>query len=254
MLRAIPTAAWAVATSWRAAHPTTAARTAARVAVQLVQRGMATATPPAAVAASAPALAAPAPTPMSAAAAAAVAAAAPIAPAAAPTAGAASRRAAAVAALRRADAVAFDVDSTVITVEAIDEFAGFMGKREEVAAQTAAAMGGSVPFDVALERRLGLLRPTAAHLAGFLAAHPFAFTPGVREVVAALRARGTAVYLVSGGFTQVCVLGGERGAGHARAHHPTCSHPPPRPRTDDLPRGGRAGHSADVCVRQHDPV
>lgn len=156
--------------------------------------------------------------------AAAAAAAAPAA--AASSAAAAGRRAAALEALRRADVVAFDVDSTVITVEAIDEFAGYMGKRAEVAAQTAAAMGGTVPFDVALEARLSLLRPTTAHLAGFLASHPFAFTPHVRELVAALRGRGATVYLVSGGFTQVrwgvglwlCVRGFPFNTSHTSLH------------------------------------
>ena len=109
----------------------------------------------------------------------------------------------ALQALHSAQAVCFDVDSTVITVEAIDEFAAFAGKKEQVAAMTAAAMGGSVRFEDALAARLGLIQPTAALLAGFLAAHPFTFTPGVRELVAGLRQRGTDVYLVSGGFTQM---------------------------------------------------
>ena len=113
------------------------------------------------------------------------------------------RRAAAVAALRGAHAVCFDVDSTVITVEGIDELAAFAGKKAAVAALTAQAMGGSVRFEDALAARLALISPTADLLARFLAAHPFAFTPGVRELVAHLQRRGTAVYLVSGGFTQM---------------------------------------------------
>jgi phosphoserine phosphatase len=106
-------------------------------------------------------------------------------------------------AIRGAQAFAFDVDSTVITTEGIDELAAFAGKKAEVAALTAAAMGGSIPFDQALEARLRLIAPTRALLEAFLAAHPPAFTPGVQAVVAALHARGTHVYLVSGGFTQM---------------------------------------------------
>jgi phosphoserine phosphatase len=121
----------------------------------------------------------------------------------APAASTHPRRAVAAAALRSADAVCFDVDSTVVTVEGIDEFAAFAGKKAEVAALTAAAMGGSVKFQDALAARLGIIQPTTSLLARFLAEHPFAFTPGVRDFIAALRGRGTAVFLVSGGFTQM---------------------------------------------------
>ena len=105
--------------------------------------------------------------------------------------------------LLRARAFCFDVDSTVITTEGIDELAGFAGKREAVSALTASAMGGATPFHEALDARLRLIAPTAPMLAAFLAAHPFALTPGVAAVVARLHARGTHVYLVSGGFTQM---------------------------------------------------
>lgn len=109
----------------------------------------------------------------------------------------------ALSAIRAAQAFAFDVDSTVITTEGIDELAAFAGRKQEVAALTSQAMGGSMPFDRALEARLRIISPTRALLASFLAAHPPVFTPGVQAVVAALHARGTHVYLVSGGFTQM---------------------------------------------------
>jgi HAD superfamily phosphoserine phosphatase-like hydrolase len=112
-------------------------------------------------------------------------------------------RAAAMASLRSAHAVCFDVDSTVITVEAIDEFAAFAGKKAEVAELTAKAMGGSVLFQDALAARLSLINPTSDLLARFLREHPFEFTPGVRDVIGHLQRRGTSVYLVSGGFTQM---------------------------------------------------
>ena len=117
--------------------------------------------------------------------------------------GGAAGRARALAALRGARAVCFDVDSTVIPVEAIDERAAFAGAREAVAALTAAAMGGGMDFRSALSARLALIRPSASLLASFLAAHAFEWTPGVRELVAALRRRGADVFLVSGGFTQM---------------------------------------------------
>jgi len=116
-------------------------------------------------------------------------------------AGAAPERA--VAALRRARAVAFDVDSTVITSEGIDELAEFLGKGAEVAALTKAAMGGKVAFRDALEARLSLLRPSRARVDAFLRERPAELTPGLERVFAALRARGAEVFLVSGGFEQM---------------------------------------------------
>lgn len=109
----------------------------------------------------------------------------------------------AIQALRQARAVCFDVDSTVITVEAIDEFAAFAGKKEAVAALTAKAMGGSVKFEEALASRLSLIDPTTDLLERFLKEHEFVFTEGVVEFMTLLRARGAELFLVSGGFTQM---------------------------------------------------
>ena len=105
--------------------------------------------------------------------------------------------------LSSTDAVCFDVDSTVITVEAIDEFAKFAGQAEAVAALTAQAMGGSVPFDVALQARLSLINPSADMLEKFLSKHAFHLTPGFQGLVDVLAHRKVPVYLVSGGFTQM---------------------------------------------------
>lgn len=60
--------------------------------------------------------------------------------------------------LRRADAVCFDVDSTVITSEGIDDLADYLGCKEKVAELTAKAMGGSMPFHEALALRLDAMR------------------------------------------------------------------------------------------------
>ncbi len=97
----------------------------------------------------------------------------------------------------------FDVDSTVCTDEGIDELAAFCGAGAAVAALTASAMGGSVPFQDALSARLELIKPSADKVAAFLAGHPPRLSPGIAELVAALHARGSAVFLVSGGFTQM---------------------------------------------------
>ena len=102
--------------------------------------------------------------------------------------------------LRKATAVCFDVDSTVCVNEGLDDLADFCGAGEAVAALTNQAMGGSVPFEVALKQRLDLFSPSKDDVDRFLAAHPPTLTPGVHEFMNALRARGTAVYLISGGF------------------------------------------------------
>lgn len=108
--------------------------------------------------------------------------------------------AAAQAVLAKANAVCFDVDSTVITEEGIDVLAEHCGAGAKVAEMTASAMGGSMKFEDALAARLELIQPSRHDVAACLAAHPFALSPGLEGLVQALQARGTAVYLVSGGF------------------------------------------------------
>lgn len=108
-----------------------------------------------------------------------------------------------IAAWKAADAVCFDVDSTVCVDEGIDELAAYLGKGEEVAAWTTKAMDGGVTFQEALAARLEIIQPTRPSLEAFLAANPPKLSPGIADLVGALHARGTAVYLVSGGFTQM---------------------------------------------------
>jgi phosphoserine phosphatase len=103
-------------------------------------------------------------------------------------------------ALYTADAVCFDVDSTVINEEGIDVLADFLGKGEEVAALTAAAMDGGMKFEDALKARLDLLEPSRQQILDCLEAHPLELTPGIEELVQALHAKNVDVFLVSGGF------------------------------------------------------
>ena len=60
-----------------------------------------------------------------------------------------------------------------------------------------------MPFRDALAARLRLIAPTTELLSRFSSAHAFSLTPGLETLVAALRRRGAAVFLVSGGFTQM---------------------------------------------------
>jgi len=75
-------------------------------------------------------------------------------------------------ALCNADAVCFDVDSTVINVEGIDELAAYLGCGEAVAQLTANAMGGSTPFHEALAARLALMQPSRQKLDAMMSDHP----------------------------------------------------------------------------------
>ncbi|XP_002972198.2 phosphoserine phosphatase, chloroplastic [Selaginella moellendorffii] len=104
---------------------------------------------------------------------------------------------------RTAEAVCFDVDSTVCVDEGIDELASYCGAGEAVASWTAKAMGGTVTFQQALAARLGLFRPSLSVVNQYLTSHPPKLTPGIRELVEKVHSRGTQVYLVSGGFRQM---------------------------------------------------
>ncbi|KAJ6749167.1 PHOSPHOSERINE PHOSPHATASE [Salix purpurea] len=104
---------------------------------------------------------------------------------------------------RSADAVCFDVDSTVCLDEGIDELAEFCGAGKAVAEWTARAMGGSVPFEEALAARLSLFKPSLLQVQEFLETRPPKISPGINELVKNLKAKNTNVYLISGGFRQM---------------------------------------------------
>ncbi|XP_031498545.1 phosphoserine phosphatase, chloroplastic-like [Nymphaea colorata] len=105
--------------------------------------------------------------------------------------------------VRSADAVCFDVDSTVCIDEGIDELANFCGAGEAVAELTKRAMGGSVSLQEALSARLNIFKPSLAQLNDFLSKRPPRLSPGIPEVVKKLKDMKVDVYLVSGGFRQM---------------------------------------------------
>uniref|UniRef100_A0A8C6WL63 Phosphoserine phosphatase n=1 Tax=Neogobius melanostomus TaxID=47308 RepID=A0A8C6WL63_9GOBI len=101
---------------------------------------------------------------------------------------------------RRADAVCFDVDSTVIKEEGIDELAIFCGVGDAVTEMTRQAMGGSITFKTALKERLSIIRCSREQVNKLITDHPPQLTPGIREVVERLHQRNIKVFLISGGF------------------------------------------------------
>ena len=79
-----------------------------------------------------------------------------------------------------ADIVCFDVDSTVILEEGIDELAEFCGKGQEVAKLTREAMGGTMTFQEALRRRLDIIKPSQRQIQEFLNHKPSTLSPGIK--------------------------------------------------------------------------
>ncbi|XP_073124535.1 phosphoserine phosphatase, chloroplastic-like [Henckelia pumila] len=104
---------------------------------------------------------------------------------------------------RAANAVCFDVDSTVCLDEGIDELAEFCGAGKAVADWTARAMSGSVPFEQALAARLSLFNPSLSQVQDFLQKRPPKLSPGIDALVKKLKDTNKDVYLISGGFRQM---------------------------------------------------
>ncbi|WP_298686692.1 phosphoserine phosphatase SerB [uncultured Sphingomonas sp.] len=94
-----------------------------------------------------------------------------------------------------------DMDSTMITVECIDELADYAGIKAEIAAVTEAAMRGELDFAAALDARVALLRDLAASAIDRCRAERVRLMPGARLLVRTMTAHGARAVLVSGGFT-----------------------------------------------------
>ena len=98
--------------------------------------------------------------------------------------------------------IAFDMDSTLINIECVDEIADAAGRKAEVAAITEAAMRGEISdYKDSLRRRVALLKGVAvAHMEEVLN-NRLQLNPGAEKLVKACQAAGMKVLLVSGGFT-----------------------------------------------------
>ncbi|MBC7704526.1 MAG: phosphoserine phosphatase SerB, partial [Rhodoferax sp.] len=106
--------------------------------------------------------------------------------------------------LRLADfgLIAFDMDSTLINIECVDEIAAAVGRKEEVAAITEAAMRGEIAdYKESLRRRVKLLAGVSVRSMDDVYTQRLQLNPGARELVSACKAVGMKVLLVSGGFT-----------------------------------------------------
>jgi phosphoserine phosphatase len=98
--------------------------------------------------------------------------------------------------------VAMDMDSTLITIECIDEIADFCGLKAEVAAITEASMRGEIrDFNESLTRRVALLKGLDASALERVYEERLKLSPGAERMLAGARAAGLKTLLVSGGFT-----------------------------------------------------
>jgi len=98
--------------------------------------------------------------------------------------------------------IAFDMDSTLINVECIDEIADAAGRKAEVAAITEAAMRGEVAdYKASLRQRVALLRGVSVTHMQQVLDERLGLNPGAAELVRACKAAGLKTLLVSGGFT-----------------------------------------------------
>ena len=98
--------------------------------------------------------------------------------------------------------IAFDMDSTLINIECIDEVADAAGKKSEVAAITEATMRGEIKdFKESLRRRVALLQGVPVGALQQVYDERLRLNPGAETLVAACKAAGLKVLLVSGGFT-----------------------------------------------------
>ncbi len=97
--------------------------------------------------------------------------------------------------------VAMDMDSTLITMETIDELGDAAGKKKEIAAITAAAMHGELNYSASLRERVALLAGLPESVLADVYQRKLKLTEGAEALIAGCKKHGVQLLLVSGGFT-----------------------------------------------------
>ncbi len=97
--------------------------------------------------------------------------------------------------------LAIDMDSTLITIECIDEVADLAGVKAEVSAITAAAMSGELDYTQSLRRRVALMRGLDQDALARVYEERLQLSPGAEAMLAAMQGAGIKTLLVSGGFS-----------------------------------------------------
>lgn len=96
--------------------------------------------------------------------------------------------------------VVMDMDSTLISIECIDEIADMQGLKPQVAAITESAMRGEIDFAESLRRRVALLEGLDEHALNRVYDERLKLNPGAEAMLAELKKHGIKTLLVSGGF------------------------------------------------------
>ena len=97
--------------------------------------------------------------------------------------------------------LAMDMDSTLITIECIDEIGAFVNKKAEIAAITAQAMRGEIDYPASLRRRVALLAGLDENALQDVYDEKLRLSPGAEQLVAGCKQHGIKILLVSGGFS-----------------------------------------------------
>jgi phosphoserine phosphatase len=97
--------------------------------------------------------------------------------------------------------LAMDMDSTLITIECIDEVADFAGRKDEVSAITEAAMRGEIDYTESLQRRVAILAGLGSEALDRVYDERLRLSPGADALIAAAKNAGMTTMIVSGGFT-----------------------------------------------------
>jgi phosphoserine phosphatase len=97
--------------------------------------------------------------------------------------------------------LAMDMDSTLITIECIDELGDLAGKKTEIAAITARAMRGDIDYPESLRRRVAMLAGLNEKSLAEIYEKKLRLTSGAEQLLAACKKHGVKLLLVSGGFT-----------------------------------------------------
>ena len=103
--------------------------------------------------------------------------------------------------LERFRLAVMDMDSTLITIECIDEIADMLGIKPQVAAITESAMRGEMAYPESLRRRVALLKGLNASALELVYQERLQLSPGAERMLARFKAAGLKTLLVSGGFT-----------------------------------------------------
>ena len=96
-----------------------------------------------------------------------------------------------------------DMDSTLITIETVDELADMVGLKTEVATITAQAMRGEIEYDESLRKRVALLKGLEESALQRVYDERLKLTPGAEALLKRTQSLGLSTLLVSGGFTYV---------------------------------------------------